>query len=154
MSLLTRCHTAPATRTDPSTRGIISVVVAASLMLMFGLCQLRLQFAVNDMERQTTSLQTEKMDLKSKINGLRNEVEAQKQGGKLLEYAESQLGMVKYPPTQWEKISVPASTRSRYDGAIMAEPGPDATRNEKSAIGVLASRLGLNSEAFANEDGN
>src|SRR5437870_1712031 len=114
MSVLSRCYSVPAPRSDGSAGGILSVLFVSLLLLLFGLAQLRMQFAVNDLEREASGLQSSKIDLKGRINALRNEVETQKKGSKLLEFASAGLGMVKYPPTQWEEIKVTDFMKSKY----------------------------------------
>ncbi len=149
MSTLSRCYSSPAPRSDGSAGGILAVLTIAVLFLLFGLAHLRMQFAVKDLQRETGSLQSAKMDLKSKINALRNEVEAQKQGAKLLEYASAELGMVKYPPTEWEKIRVSDSMATRFSGSLEVAHG-DAEEGPKVSLAEsLASRIGIAGQAFA-----
>ncbi len=113
-----------ATTADPAAgipaRRLMGALAGSGLLLFVGLGQLQLKFALADVQQETTKLQSRKLELASQINKLRGEVEGQKRGGDLLEYAENELGMVHYPPAQWEKMVIASDIRERYAEAMVA----------------------------------
>jgi len=137
----------------------MTIVLASGIALFFGLGQLRLQFALNDLQRETAKLQARKMDLHNQINSVRGEVEARKQGEQLLRYAVSDLGMIQYPPSQWERMTVAPDLENRYADAQLAgawhdpsdESGVQASSKPVEWMEKLASRAGLDGSVFAQQ---
>lgn len=158
MSKLTRCPTSQkAIRMIPTGRATAILGVAGAL-LTFGLGQLHLQFAVSNLEQETSRLQTRKMDLRDQINLVKGEVEARKQGERLLQHAKGELGMVEYSLHDVERVRVSSDLQERYM-AMERSRSPEsrlteiASGDRGSWAEELASRLGLDSAASANVQG-
>lgn len=140
-------------KTAPAAGRMAVILFGAGLCLAFGLGQLHLQFALNDLRRETGKLQAKKMELRAEINSMRSEVESQKQGARLLRYAEAELGMIQ-SPAKAERMTIAASIRSRFDGtaAPKAKPAPSGEELNRTAD-VLASRSTLDGRAVAEHKG-
>ena len=139
-----------------SVRRVLGVLAGAAALLGFGLGQLHLKFAVDDLRRETSRLQTRKMELMGQINIARTNVERYKQGDRLLQYATAKLGMVEYTPTEQEHITIAADIQEQYaDYDIIIAGWDDRDRNDdesKAWAEALASRLVLAGAAFAGEN--
>ncbi|MBI3735468.1 hypothetical protein HY256_03035 [Candidatus Sumerlaeota bacterium] len=131
----------------------MTALFGAAMFLFFGLGQLRLQFALNDMQQETTKLQAKKLALRSDINSLRSEVEGRKRGGQLLQYAEAQLGLVHYPPSQWEKMRISHDIQEHYNNAMIASAnrvkGDGRTGHDGKSGEGIAGRIGLDGGMLA-----
>ncbi len=110
---------------------------------------------MDDLRHETIKLQERKMELRSQINSLRGEVESQKKGDNLLQFAQTELGMVRYPPSEWERLTIPADIQARYAAmsAASLDEGKrgDSLRKDRSWINFIASKLGFGGKAFADE---
>lgn len=150
MSVLTRCTTPAAARPGASGHWLLFILFVAALLLMFGLGQLHLQFSVDDMERETNSLQSRKMELQSSIAALRSEVESRKKGDRLILFAEAEFGMVQYPAANRERLVVAERVKDRYLDVQVASVEATPARKE-SWVASLAQRVGIDAAAFAKE---
>ena len=136
-----------------SARRFFTALLGAGMFLFFGLGQLRLQFALNDIQQETTKLQARKLEIRSQINSLRSEVEGHKRGSQLLQYAEAELGMVHYPPSQWEKMTVVPEIWEHYNTAMIASANrakgeTESSQGERRLKG-FAGRIGLDGGLLA-----
>lgn len=151
MSTLSRCSTRPEPASSPSGPGFFLVAAFAAVAISFGLGQLHLKFAVSDLRRETNRLQDKKMDLRSRINKMRGEVESLKSGERLMAYAESELGMVRMSQAQVEKVQVTEFVKARYLGTeIASDDTPEAGAPEMKAS-RRAAGFDLASPAHAGE---
>lgn len=156
MSKLTRCVKAPKPAPPFSARRALGILAIAGGCTAFGVGQLSLKFAVNDLEQETTRLQHRKMALLSQISLLRGEVESAKRGDHLLEHAR-EMGMIEYAPASWERVVVAQDIRERYAGvelaAASARRRSTAPRVEKRPRWAenLTSRMGLVGDALAGQ---
>ena len=155
MSKLTRCVKVPSPAPPFSARRAIGILAIAGGCTAFGVGQLSLKFAVNDLEQETTRLQQQKMELRSQISLLRGEVESRKRGDRLLEYAR-EMGMIEYAPASWERVVVAQDIRERYEGVELASASsrrrataPRAKRPQWAEN--LTSRMGLVGGALAGQ---
>lgn len=134
-------------------RRVVTIVVIAGAALALCLAQLHLKFALSDLQQETTRLQSEKMELTSKVNRLRSDVESYKRGDRLLAYARDELGMVDLSPMQVERITIPLDIQARY-GNLERDLGKAHNRASEldsaaPLTELLASRVGLVKKAIA-----
>lgn len=135
-------------KTAPPSGRMAFILFGAGLCLAFGLGQLHLQFALNDLKRETGKLQARRMELHAEINSLKSEVEEQKQGDKLLRYAEAELGMVQ-APTKADTMAIASDIRSRYSGSGPRKAPVPAEELNKTADTLAARAATLEGKAVA-----
>lgn len=134
-------------------RRVVTIIAVAGAALAFCLAQLHLEFALSDLQQETTRLQSEKMELTSKVSRLRSDVESYKRGDRLLAYARDELGMVDLSPTQVERMTIPRDIQARY-GNLERDLGETQNRGSEPdspapLAELLASRVGLVKKAIA-----
>lgn len=153
MSRMSKCATSRQYNRPLPKRTLATFFACGAACLAFFFAQLNLRFSVHDMEQETTRLQNRKMELRSELNRMKSEVESRKQSDRLLQHAQTDLGMVAYSPGDVERVSISGEIRDRYANiqiarAKPASSGPEA-RNEKAWAEALASRLGVSGRALA-----
>lgn len=146
MSNFSRLTDAPEAQPGASSGRVMAILFGAGLCLAFGLAQLHLQFALSDLQRETTKLQARKLELRSQINSIRGEVESQKQGDRLLRYAQAELGMIQ-APAQADRIAL-ARDAFALPGGATARPASPAER-EPAAAKAVASHPKIDGKAVA-----
>lgn len=165
MSRFSRCAKIEKLRPPLPGRRMVMILLTAAIVLGFGLTRLQLQFALNDLEQETTRLQVRRMELQSQVNLLRSEVEFHKTGDRLLEIAGARLGMVRSVPENVDRITVTPEIQDRYAGTELARIGPadglgsagselaQAEGSRRPWIEILSARAGFVSRAFAEGEG-
>jgi cell division protein FtsB len=150
MSRLSRYAGQARRRSPLPPRRVLAVLAAAALVLCFFLAELSLKFSVSDLERETRSLQAQRLELQSRINRVKSDVARLEKGDRLLERAE-QLGMVQFVVADVEHFTVDPAIQHRYaiaSAAAGAPPGGAGPPAEE--IGrAIAMRLGFERPALA-----
>lgn len=150
---MSRCHRRRNNKPPISGRKTLFVMFAASLLVALALGHLHLRFVLSDMRHETVALQNRKMELNSEINLLRGEVESRKQAEDLLEYAQTELGMVRYAAADFEHVSLTREASGSYrDAGFAPRKRDEADKNSeriRKGLDVLAGELGLDGRSFA-----
>lgn len=133
-------------------RRVAGVLLLAATGLSFCLAQLSLQFSVSDLHRETRNLQTQRLELQSRINRIKSDVARLEKGDRLVERAQ-QLGMVEFVVADVERFTVDPEIQNRY---AVARAGSEKQRQEDAAPGAefgraIAMRLGLEQPAQAQD---
>lgn len=154
MSAMSRCNSRKSSQPTLPLRSVVFVFFMLALVAGFSIAQLRLQFALDDLRQETVRLQGRKMKLRGEVNLLRNEVESRKQGDRLLDYARSDLGMVRYTTAQVTHISVDPELRERYESfdVAMSDPAGSPKADRKGGwLQAAAAGMGLTGRAYAED---
>lgn len=153
MSRLSRCKTNRGRYRPLPSRRTVAITLCAGALLLFALAQLNIRFALHDLRQETTRLQKRKMELRSQVNRLKGQVEAQKQAERLIVHAKADLGMAPYAPSEVERVTVAREIRDRYANIELVRARPaqtDAERRDKTEWAeAVASRLGIDGRAVA-----
>ncbi len=155
MSAMSRCNSRKSTQPTLPLRSVAFVFFLLALVAGFSLAQLRLQFSLDDLRQETVRLQGRKMKLRGEVNLLRNEVESRKQGDRLLDYARSDLGLVRYTTAQVTHIAVDPELSERYESFDVATSGPvssDRAEREGGWLQAATAGMGLTGRAYAEDN--
>jgi hypothetical protein len=131
---------------------IAKVLASAGVCFAFAIGHLQLQFAVSDLEQETNRLQARKLELHSRLNQLKSEVESNKRGDRLLQYGRAELGMISSSPADREVVYIDPEINERYahiEVARSARPRRAIDPAGETWTGEIASRLLEAGSAFA-----
>jgi hypothetical protein len=154
MSRMSRCKDSDRVPRALPLTALIKVVMVFSVLLIFGLAHLHLQFSLNALASETNQLQSLQSTLQSEVRALRGKTQALKRPERLFEYAKLELGMVPYRETERDVLRIPRDVFTRYEVARATQAGNEGESQEFSRgawLNELSERVGLLSQALASE---
>ncbi|GEM_PF-3025898 len=114
--------------------------------------ELTLKFALDDLRQETHRLQARGLELRSEVNLLKGEVQAQKRGDRLLHFARNELGLAQLSPGEEERLILSPALVDRYAVARLLPVTPGELTPVSagdSLAGAVTARLGWTSQAQA-----
>ncbi|MBN1866425.1 hypothetical protein JW916_03940 [Candidatus Sumerlaeota bacterium] len=113
--------------------------VTVGTLCVLSLAQVHLRFMTRDLKIETRSLQQVGAELTNEKNSLISQVEELKRYDRLRQYAESELGLCKCPPSRVRRVEAAPAAVARWgdiQDAIAEVPGGDSpTENLLATVG-------------------
>ncbi len=106
MSLLTKATVQSSRSRGPQAMAVLGLVMMTMIITGMLLVHVQLRLKVKDLDIETPKWQREMQRSTNELNQLRSDIEKLKDGNRVLEYAQVELGMVTYNPGQAETLRV------------------------------------------------
>lgn len=129
---------------------VMAVVTVAAISFGFCLAQLSLKFSLSDLQRETRTLQAQRIELQSRINRTKSDVARLEKGDRLMEHAR-EMGMVQYTVADVETFTIDPELQDRYmlARANIGRNAEDADAGRVEFGRTIAMRLGFEQPALA-----
>lgn len=108
MSLLTKATVKTYRSRGPQAMAVLGLILMTVGMAVLLLLHVQLRLAIKDLDIDTPKWQREKERCVNELNQLQSDIERLKDGNRVLEFAQAELGMVTYSPGQAETLQVDA----------------------------------------------